>query len=282
MTIRYAKVISGKQMEKFAYGYDVRLLRVSAQAQEARRGMIAALTQRGDSWYEQKLVACDGNAAQSCNLPMCPVCAERTLKSLIKDAAWLLLTLCDECQVPIIAVQHDLPGERYDNLFDINLGSLNCSIERNYEQARFPLTFSGIQLSFSYDDSMHQVWQAGACSVIVGLPKRDVLGAIKRLYPDPSIDRWRKLDAEEALLSTIEPGWYHEIARQNANGSTDTRIDLLRGPELRRLGYCLHRYKITDRYALTGCRLTDDGLDLKSGVRERLKKLTATRNGRPK
>jgi hypothetical protein len=199
MTTRYAKVISGKQMEKFAYGYDVRLLRVSARAQEARRAMIAALTQRGDSWYEQKPVACDGTAAQSCNLPMCPVCVERTLRSWIKDAAWLLLTLRDESQVPIIAVQHDLPGERYDNLFDINLRSLNRRIGRDYAQAGFPLTFSGIQLSFSYDDTMHQVWQAGACSVIVGLPKRDVLRAIKRLYPDPSLDRWRKLDAEEAL-----------------------------------------------------------------------------------
>jgi hypothetical protein len=283
MIVRYAKIVFGKRMEKFAYGYDVRLLCVSAQTRAAGRGMIAALTQRGDSWYKQKLAACGGDVAQSCNLPMCPVCVERTLKSLIKEAVWLLLTVCDGGQVPIIVVQHDLPGKRYerDDLFDISLPSLNQSIRRQYRQAGFPLAFSGVQLSCIDDGSMEtEVWQAGVCSVIVGLPKRDVLAAIKRLCPDPSPERWRELDAGEALLSTIDPGWYREITQKEANGSMDKRIDLLPRSQLRRLGYCLNHHKITDRYALTGCRLSDDGLDLKSGVQERLKKSAARPSAR--
>lgn len=93
-------------------------------------------------------------------------------------------------ELPIIAVQSDLPGRRYDHIIDINLRSLNRKIQRQYTEAGFPLAVSGVQ--------------------IVGLPKREVLKRISALYPQQSLERWRpNLDAETALWSTMRTGYFH-------------------------------------------------------------------------
>jgi hypothetical protein len=193
---------------------------------------------------------------------------------LTKAATECLCTLISEGDLPITAIQAELPGQRYepDRLYDINLPSLNRQIQRQYTEAEFPLAFSGVGISLIEEDWTDTVfWQAHVCSVIVGPPKRDVIRAIKRLYPRQSLDRWRDLEAVAALQSTIEP--FCKVISKKNDGSPDTRIDRLRGRELRRAAYCFAWHKMPVRYVLTGCRLTDHGIELNSGVKERLEEL---------
>jgi hypothetical protein len=146
----------------------------------------------------------------------------------------------------------------------------------------FPLAISGVQIWASEDDRTGtDIWEAGVCSVIVALPKREVLKRIRVLYPQQSLQRWRHdLDVEEALWSTMRTGYFRQITRERADGSKITRPGGLAGSELRRLWNWFGQYKMTERYELTGCRLTDGEIKFNPGVEERLKKLNVRRRHR--
>src|ERR1700731_1675830 len=108
MTIKYAKVRYSAQFGNSAYVDDGRT-RVSAEAKKTRRRIIAALSDRRDGGYKQKLAACGPNRKSWCNLSMCPCCVERTQRWLTMAAADCLLMIFSEHEVPIIAIQADLP-----------------------------------------------------------------------------------------------------------------------------------------------------------------------------
>ena len=116
-----------------------------------------------------------------------------------------------------------------------------------------------------------EFWAADVRSVIVGLAKRDVIQAIKSFCPQQPVKKWRALDPEQALQSTIEPGFFREITSKNDDGCRVTRSDQLWGTELCRVAYCFARYRMAARYVLTGCHVIDDGLELNLGVKKRLK-----------
>ena len=249
MTIKYPTVRYSEQFGLSAYVEDGRT-RVSAEAKETRRRMIAALSDRRYGWYKQKLAACGPNRKSWCKLSMCPCCVERAQRWLTKAAAECLLTFFSEREVPIIAIQADLPDQRYErlDLCDIDLPALNQQIQRQYAEAGISLAFSGVRVSLIEDEHADtEFWAAGVCSVIVGLPKRDVIQAIKSFYPRQPVERWRDLDAEQALQSTIEPGFFREITPKNDDGCKVTRSDELWGTELRRIAYCFARYRMAAR-----------------------------------
>ena len=273
MTIKYAKVHYSTQFGLSAYVDDGRT-RVSAEAKETRRAMIAALSDRRYGWYKQKLAACGPNRKSWCNLSMCPCCVERAQRWLTKGAAECLLTIFSEHEVPIIAIQADLPDQRYErlDLCDIDLPALNQQIQRQYAAAGISLAFSGVRVTLiedTYADT--EFWEADVCSVIVGLPKRDVIQVFQSFYPRQPVEKWRDLGAEQALQSTIELGFFREITFKNDNGRRVTRSDQLWGTELCRVAYCLARYRMAARYVLTGCHVIDDGLELNRGVKKRLR-----------
>ena len=93
----------------------------------------------------------------------------------------------------IIAVQADLPSQRYEvgEMFKFHLPSLNREIQGQYTEAGFPLVFSGVCMSLIEDEcsTTEPFWQARICSVIVGVPRRDIEAAIRGLYPHQSIKR---------------------------------------------------------------------------------------------
>jgi hypothetical protein len=272
MTIKYAKVRYSERFGLSAYVDDGRTP-VSAEAKETRRRMIAALSDRRDRGYKQKLAACGPNRESWCNLSMCSCCVERAQRWLTTGAAECPLTIFSEHEVPIIAIQADLPVQRYErlDLCDIDLPALNQQIQRQYAEAGISLAFSGVRVSLiedKYADT--EFWAADVRSVIVGLPKRNVIQAIKSFYPRQPVEKWRDLDAEQALQSTIESGFFQEITFKNDDGCRVTRSDQLWGTELRRVAYCFARYRMAARYVLTGCHVIDDGLELNRGVKKRL------------
>jgi len=166
MTIEYTNV---NYSEGFGYLAEVDRAknRVSEEAGATRGALIAALTQRLDRGHKQKLEACSSNFAQPCNWSICPVCVERTQRSLIVEVAACVDHLFSEGELPIVAVSADFPGQRYEHIIDINLRSLNRKIQRQNREARFPLAVSGVQILLSQDDRTEaDVWGAGVCSVI--------------------------------------------------------------------------------------------------------------------
>jgi hypothetical protein len=126
--------------------------RVSEEAEVKRRALITALTQGLDRGHKQKLEACSSNSAEPCNCSICPVCVERTQRSLIAEVAACVDHLFSEGELPIVAVSADFPRQRYEHIIDINLRSLNHKIQRQYTEARFPLAVSAVLVSLSRDD----------------------------------------------------------------------------------------------------------------------------------
>jgi hypothetical protein len=172
VNIIYAKVNCAERFGYSAYIDDAEN-HVSEEARATRQALIGALTQRLDRGYKHKLSACGSNGTEWCNWSICPVCVERTQRSLIIAVAERFRELFSGGRLPIIAAQTDLIDQRYEDIIDINLRSLNRQIQCRYTQAGFPLAFSGVQISASRDDHTGtNVWEAGVCSVIVGLPKR--------------------------------------------------------------------------------------------------------------
>jgi hypothetical protein len=192
-----------------------------------------------------------------------------------------LVLLSSEYELPVSAFQADLPDRRYElgDLFRLHLPSLNREIQGQYREAGFPLAFSGIRIRLVEDDctKIGPFWQARLSSVIVGLPKRAVMRAVRNLYPRQSLERLHSIQAGQALKSTIEPEFFREITYKKANGSTGSRIHQLEQRQLRELTVCLARSTMPDRYVLTGCCLNDNGIELNRGVEARLEKLATRR-----
>jgi hypothetical protein len=78
----------------------------------------------------------------------------------------------------------------------------------------------------------------------------------------------------------MRTGYFRQTTHERADGSKVNRPGGLAGSELRRLWHWFGRYKMTERYQLTGCRLTDDEIEFNPGVEGRLKKLSARRSYR--
>jgi hypothetical protein len=115
MTIIYSKVKYSERFGYSAYIDDVKN-HVSEEARATREALIGALTQRLDRGYKHKLSACGSNGAQRCNWSICLVCVERTQRSLIIAVAKCFRELFSGGELPVIAVQSDLPDQRCEAL----------------------------------------------------------------------------------------------------------------------------------------------------------------------
>ena len=135
------------------------------------------------------------------------------------------------------------------------------------------MAFSGVQIYLIEDESTEPepYWQPGVSSVIVGVPRRDAVHAMKTWFPQQLLTRWRDLEPGAALQSTIEPGFFCEITSKIDASPTAARTYRLSGPELRRVASCFAQYGMAARYVLTGCHVIGDSLELDPGVKKRLK-----------
>jgi hypothetical protein len=122
MSVEYAKVVYDRRFGYFNYIYGGPT-QASPESRRFRAALIAALPDRRDLHYKQKLAACGYAGGGWCNLAMCPVCVERTQRWFMKAAGELLLLTFAKWKPPIVAVMADLPGQRYKSseLLDINV-----------------------------------------------------------------------------------------------------------------------------------------------------------------
>jgi hypothetical protein len=214
---------------------------------------------------------------------LCSVCIERTRRTLISAVTSLLRRRFRDGELSASWVEVDVPDQRYQrcDLYRIDLPSLNRQIQQQYAKVGFPLAFSSVNIlciqkyrmkNKRFGDECNEgepFWQARICSVIVGPPRRDVISAIRTLYPRQSFEEWRHLDVEEALRSTIKTGFFEEWINKDNNR---TIIEPLFNGDCE-LAYCFGRHNMSVRYVLTGCRLTDGEIELNKGVERRLKQL---------
>jgi hypothetical protein len=297
MTIKYANIINTNNSALDNRAYRDRQAQIICEAEQARHAMLRALRDSQDPRLrslEKQLDACCRYSIlpkmrKSYNLPLCSVCIERTRRTLITAVTSLLHRLFRDGELSITWVEVDLPDQRYrrGDLYRLDLSSLNRQIQQQYAKVGFPLTFSSVNISFiqkfrmknkRFGDNCNEgepFWQARVCSVIIGLPRRDVISAIRNLYPRQSFEKRRHLDAEEGLRSTIKTGFFEEWINKDNNSSIITPMYGLLDAELRELAYCFGGYNMSVLYPLTGCRLTDGDVELNKGIEKRLKQLAA-------
>jgi hypothetical protein len=96
------------------------------------------------------------------------------------------------------------------------------------------------------------------------------------------LERRPNVEAEQAFRATIEPWFCREIIYKKDDGCIASRFDRLRRPRLRELLYRFAALGMSVRYALTGCRLIDDCLELEAGVEAQFEKFAARRGRRRK
>jgi len=254
-------------------------------AWQTRSSIVTALEDPRDRPLKYRLLTCNYEKEEWCDLPACPVCVERQQRSLIRATSKWLSSFLDEGKLPISWIEADLPDQRYRfrDLCKINLPALNRQIRSAYQQAGFLATFSGINILFVDNECTNtNSWKAVVSSVIVGHPHRDVMRVIRSMYPRqpsepwrPSLYPWLDLNASEALESTIKPAFYREVTCKRHDGSTDTSIHRIWGRHLRPLAHHFAGSTMPSRYVLTGCRLTEDGIKPNRGVNQRLRHLAA-------
>jgi hypothetical protein len=102
------------------------------------------------------------------------------------------------------------------------------------------------------------------------------------------LERAPERSLPEALGEIVWPEFFREVTRlypwvgSATRRGFATRIEhfRLRAPQTRELARRLGQYEMTVRYALTGCRLIKDRIELNAGVREWLEELAAAQNRR--
>jgi hypothetical protein len=213
-----------------------------------------------------------------CNLSMCPICVRGLRESFVLAALRLIEGLQRKRKLPLTAFSavggcdQYLPG----NLARMELPLINKRVQRQHQRAGFPLVFAGIDLSWDeyIPPNKPPFWQAQMYGVIVGLDVEAVKSAIKHLYsrapsiPKPFHTR-ECLKVPEALSYIIKPAFVRQVRYIDHPRRCPLKF-WLKASQLREMALCLGRYKLPVRYALTGCRLYRDRIDLNPGVRKRL------------
>lgn len=185
----------------------------------------------------------------------------------------------------------DVPGERYPmgRLNRINLPEINHLIKGQLKALRLPLVFAGVNISLIEDrlSKTAPFWQARVSGVVVAFSARRARKALKELYP---ADRWEQYPEgysgctlPEALSKIVRPECVRELeslypwmgAATHRGFATMTKYVALRPPQMREFARWLGHYQMSVRYALIGCRLNKDRMELTQGVKERLEELVA-------
>jgi len=227
-----------------------------------------------------KLKACANGSP--CKLSMCPICVRTLRASFVLAARRVIKKVQRRQELPITAFSAVLKNGRYPvgKLAQMNVPLINRRVQRQHQRAQFPLVFAGIDISLNEDgrQTRRSHWQVQAYGVVVGLDVEAVKKALQHLYPHTSSTprplRVRVCsELPEALSYAIKPGFVRRISYIDDTGRRNTRRCSLKPPQLLELALSLGRYKVPVRYALTGCKLYRDRIDLNRGVRKRLKEL---------
>jgi hypothetical protein len=223
----------------------------------------------------------------SCNLSMCPICVRRLRASFVLAARRVIRRVQRRLKLPITAFcavpfrDQYLPGR----LSQMDLPLINDRVQCQHRRAGFPLVFAGIDLSWNeyIPPKIAPFWQGQVYGVVVGLDGEAVKSAIKHLYP-PAASIARPFqatycsDLPEALSYAIKPAFVRRVSYIDYPRRPPLK-PWLKGPQLREMAMSLGRYKLPVRYALTGCKLYSDRIDLYVDARKRLKELALAQNG---
>jgi len=150
-------------------------------------------------------------------------------------------------------------------------------VQCQHRRAGFPLVFAGIDLSWNeyIPPKIAPFWQGQVYGVVVGLDAEAVKSAIKHLYP-PAASIARPFqatdcsDLPEALSYAIKPAFVRRVSYIDYPRRPPLK-PWLKGPQLREMAMSLGRYKLPVRYALTGCKLYSDRIDLYPDARKNVR-----------
>jgi hypothetical protein len=233
------------------------------EAEERQMKMLLALEEENlaATTVTHLLRWCQGGG---CMLSMCPACVWRLRICFILGARscadQVRSVLNQGRELPVVTFSAVLNKGRYpvNQLHQMDLPSVKRRVQRKHQGARFPLAFAGINISFNETSFPKNppFWQAQVEGVVVGLEVDAVKAALDRQYPHaasvPRALEWSELP--QVLSSVIHPTFVRQVTHIDNTGRQTTDNYDLDAPQLRELALALGRFKLPERYALTGCR----------------------------
>jgi hypothetical protein len=213
-----------------------------------------------------------------CKLSICPICVRTFRRAFILGAVAGIDELEMGPPLPIIEFSAVSVRNRYprDCLNIIDLCKIQKLIRDQNKRAAFPLAIAGIEIALNKDGPAgdHPFWQAQAYGVVVGLEADAVESAIKREYPHAaSMPKPFSLSESSNLAAALNFAIKPEPVR--SDGLRNTR---LKKTQLKEVVLWLSLYEPPVRYVLTGCHFNGNRLELKRGIRKRLKELALARD----
>jgi hypothetical protein len=252
------------------------------QVQERRTKLVRAL-EGGDNAAKnlaRKLAKCDDD--EPCNSPICPICVRALRQSFVVGVNKRIGKLRRTHKVPITAFSAILTTEKYrlGKLHRADLTLINKRLQRQYQRARLPLVFAGVDISLNEDSQRQSApfWQIHVYGIVVGLKAKAIKQALKHLYPADKFTPKPFMAKEctylpQAISYAIKATFVRRVSYIDVDnhGRPNTRKVSLKRSQLQELAMWLDQYPLSSRYLLTGCRRYGDRIELNPGVEKKLR-----------
>jgi hypothetical protein len=196
-----------------------------------------------------------------CNLSVCLFCLYQVCISIGLGIRNSLGEFLRNSQLPMSYFVAHLTGRSCSGsrLDQIDLRAVNRWIIRQHKILGVPLAFAGVGVSSSQESGPAPAWQGEVFSIVFGLSARRLRTALNALHPAAATSYQRL--GPELLSFTLG-----ELAETVAPV-----------PQRRKVVRYLAQYEMPVRFALTGCHLNNNCLELGPGVQERLEEVAARR-----
>jgi hypothetical protein len=196
-----------------------------------------------------------------CHLSVCLFCLYHVCISIALGIRNSLGEALCNSQLPMSYFVAHLTGGSYSGsrLDQIDLRAVTRWIVRQHKILKVPLAIAGVGVSSGLECGFGPAWQAKVVSIVFGRSARRLRTALNGLHPAAELP-FRRFRSE--LLSHT----LGELAETVAPV-----------PQRRQVVQYLAQYELRVRFALTGCHLNYNCIELGPGVQERLEEVAARR-----
>jgi hypothetical protein len=193
-----------------------------------------------------------------CNLSVCLFCLYQVCISIALGIRNSLGEFLRNSQLPMSYFEAHLTGRSYSGsrLDQIDLRAVNRWIIRQHKILGVPLAVAGVGILPTEDSGPAPAWQSKVFSIVFGLSARRLRTTLNALHP---------------AAAAPYQGFGSELLSFTLGELAETVAPVQR----RKVVQYLAQYEMPVRFALTGCHLNYNCIELAPGVQERLEEVAA-------
>jgi hypothetical protein len=249
-------------------------------ARDRRVRLVRQLLHGDHSAQQLAVKLADCRDRRRCGSPICPMCVRALRRWFVCETVTCINGLLSSNPsglrgrvVSFLAI----PAEehRFGKGALPDLKRLNRTLQRRFQRDKFPLAFSGVDVSLNlFNNSIGRArWQPHLYGLVVGLTREEVKEALSAYYP-PRKRAQRPVHVKNCnslppvLSYCIKPYFSRHSGYRDRR--KNNRAEPLKGSQVQELAIWLDQYKLADRYLLRGCRKRGQHLVINPAVKAEL------------